>query len=398
MLQYFVGIVNKVQADFNSNFIKTFVLVLGFTSLYLFTANILLSFLVAPCLAFILFRWDARIYIAFGLIFLISTSLLLVFEKEYWAEEMAVYAYYMLALGVILMIVQYVLESLSQKISAGANPQESADIVGPLAKKKTVALVALASLMAVVLFAASIAFLYFRMEAGFAKNKEQVSSLIKTQLGENKKMLEKLAENQQKPAGNVLGTEKADCSGFKILVENTTTQKDLAKKVADKFKGLGCTNVYANEQSGGSVEKTLIEYCPNCLDLADNLLKVLQEPGQVSTREELSWVDGIKVWLGEDQIIIEKSQIRVSILNGSADFGAASTLEGKMTGQGFNVVKVASTGRMDYQTTLIKTTLPNLNKAKIVEKYLLGFYDVAIVGEAALPVDVEIILGAKANE
>jgi len=62
---------------------------------------------------FILLKWDSRVFIAIGLLFLISCPLYLLQRKELMAEEMAVYAYYALFLGVMLQLIEYWRESHS---------------------------------------------------------------------------------------------------------------------------------------------------------------------------------------------------------------------------------------------------------------------------------------------
>jgi len=57
---------------------------------------------------FALLKWDSRVFIAIGLLFLISCPFYLLQRKELMAEEMAVYAYYSLFLGVCLQIIEYI--------------------------------------------------------------------------------------------------------------------------------------------------------------------------------------------------------------------------------------------------------------------------------------------------
>lgn len=56
---------------------------------------------------FLLMKWDSRVFVFFGLIFLVTCPFLLMFEKDVTAENMAVYAYYCLFLGVSLQLVEY---------------------------------------------------------------------------------------------------------------------------------------------------------------------------------------------------------------------------------------------------------------------------------------------------
>lgn len=56
---------------------------------------------------FALFAWDSRIFIGCGLLFLLACPLYLLGRKELMAEEMSIYAYYCLFLGVMLQIIEY---------------------------------------------------------------------------------------------------------------------------------------------------------------------------------------------------------------------------------------------------------------------------------------------------
>lgn len=60
---------------------------------------------------FVLFNLDSRIFIFIGLIFFASAPFYLFQRKELMAEEIAIYGYYCLFLGVCLQIVEYLKEN-----------------------------------------------------------------------------------------------------------------------------------------------------------------------------------------------------------------------------------------------------------------------------------------------
>jgi len=57
------------------------------------------------------YAWDSRIVAGVVLAFLISCPILLIFERENIAEQMAIYAYYFLVMTVVLQIKEYLEES-----------------------------------------------------------------------------------------------------------------------------------------------------------------------------------------------------------------------------------------------------------------------------------------------
>lgn len=77
-----------------------------FNSIWGFIAALFLG----TFLLFAMYQWDSRVFIGFGLLFLLATPFYLLQRKELMAEEMAVYAYYFLFLGVILQLIEYIRE------------------------------------------------------------------------------------------------------------------------------------------------------------------------------------------------------------------------------------------------------------------------------------------------
>jgi len=64
---------------------------------------------------FFVFKFDYRIFIFCGLLFLLTCPLYLMQRKELMAEEMAVYAYYSLFLGISLQLLEFALEKMRRK-------------------------------------------------------------------------------------------------------------------------------------------------------------------------------------------------------------------------------------------------------------------------------------------
>jgi len=75
----------------------------------------LAALFIGTAIIFALMHWDSRVFVAVGLLFLLACPIYLLQRKEMMAEEMAVYAYYSLFLGVMLQILEYWRENKSFK-------------------------------------------------------------------------------------------------------------------------------------------------------------------------------------------------------------------------------------------------------------------------------------------
>jgi len=101
---------NKAIQDFYLSLKKQPFKLLVALFVYLVIFNIwgpLATLFLGTAFLFAIMNWDSRVFIVFGLLFLISCPLYLLQRKELMAEEMAVYAYYSLFLGVMLQIIEY---------------------------------------------------------------------------------------------------------------------------------------------------------------------------------------------------------------------------------------------------------------------------------------------------
>lgn len=68
----------------------------------------LAALFVGTFVLFALLGLDTRVFIFIGLFFLATTPFYLFQRKELMAEQMAIYAYYSLSLGICLQIVEYI--------------------------------------------------------------------------------------------------------------------------------------------------------------------------------------------------------------------------------------------------------------------------------------------------
>lgn len=79
--------------------------------------NKLAALLIMSAVPIIAFRWDARVYFALALLFLVGVPGFLIAKNDYWAEQLAVYTYYFLSLGVLVELINYVRESQKAGVS-----------------------------------------------------------------------------------------------------------------------------------------------------------------------------------------------------------------------------------------------------------------------------------------
>jgi hypothetical protein len=64
------------------------------------------SFFITLFFLFLLLKLDSRILIFFALLFLLSCPFWLIFKDSFRAEQMAIYAYYLLCIGTVLALIE----------------------------------------------------------------------------------------------------------------------------------------------------------------------------------------------------------------------------------------------------------------------------------------------------
>lgn len=107
------------------HWIKSLIVVLLFIILALlvsFTA----AFFWSLFLAFLIMRLDSRAPIIGALFCLTICPFLLIFKYQEWAEIVAVWAYYLLVIGVVLQIVDFIFEPQKELEKAASQPEKEA--------------------------------------------------------------------------------------------------------------------------------------------------------------------------------------------------------------------------------------------------------------------------------
>ncbi len=73
------------------------------------------SFFITLFFLFLLLRWDYRVLIFFALLFLLSCPFYLIIDDKFKAEQMAIYAYYLLFIGIVLALIEHLKEERKEK-------------------------------------------------------------------------------------------------------------------------------------------------------------------------------------------------------------------------------------------------------------------------------------------
>jgi hypothetical protein len=393
---FFLNIVEKIDSDFREHIVKTGIAVSVLATAYLLSENIFLSFIIASAAAVLLLGWDSRFFIGAALVFLIACPFWLAFEKKSIAEELAVYAYYMLALGVFLQIIQYFKDSFfSENRSKKRKKRHSKRGPAEILSKKRILIFSLgAAFLVLAVFAGCFSLLYLKMEEKFNQNEKLMADTFAAISEEKKQAAEKEAKNPPEPAGDDLKAGNASWESVRVLIENTTGQEGLEERVAERVRESGGRNVYTGKAVDSQNQETSIQYCASCLNVATEILGGLQNPEKIVFEKNSILTEEIRIALGADQILVANGDISVSILNASDIAGMARKLKSKMAEDGFDMKNVVAADKDDYPKTIIKYSLDNLGKADIIQEYLSASYNsLEMIEDPALAVDVEIVLG-----
>jgi hypothetical protein len=106
----------KLNVYIKLNFTRLLIFVICSGVLYFLFKDVFLSLMLAMVLAVLFLQWDNRIFILLALFFLITCPILLAFKQDALAETMAVKAYIMLVIGVVLQIIEMIRSNLPLKL------------------------------------------------------------------------------------------------------------------------------------------------------------------------------------------------------------------------------------------------------------------------------------------
>ena len=387
MKSFFSRISNTIHNDLKENILKVAIILALLATVYILFENIFAAFVVAAFASVVLLRWDGRIFFALGLLFLLFCPFLLAFNQKSGAEDMAIYAYYMLVFGVVMQIVQHTRESFSSRKTI----QKEIHSVENFLNKKKIWVISLTIMFCTVLFS-SFAFYFFY-------------SKIKEEFNNEKLSFQNLLE-QTKPKLNEKKTESvleapikkqivSDWETVHISFENNTGNEFQTKIFLEQFKNLGVLNVQVSSSSKQIDDFTFIEYCQGCNNVARELLSVLKNLENITLLEVPELENQIILHLGKDQTLLTPKDISLSILNGTTIPGKAGILRDEMQKAGFHVQSIADAPTKDHIKTLLISRPGQTDAVFLIKNFLSNTYkNIEVQENTDLPVDVQIILGA----
>ncbi|MFA5128307.1 MAG: LytR C-terminal domain-containing protein [Patescibacteria group bacterium] len=290
-------IVEIINKDFKLHIVKTAILFCAMATSYLIWENIFLSFIIGAAIVILFLDWDSRFFIGFGLLFIIACPVWLSLDKQDVAEKMAVYAYYMLALGVIMQVVQHAKAQIFKPKRRVKNAKEKMDD-DMLPPKRTWLYVSSAAAGVLLCVCGGGYFMLRHMENKLVANSTILNDAFNARLAEAQQAAQKIA-GEKIISGPPISWDKVN-----ISIINTTGQTVLGASTTDSFTQLGCKNVSQSQSTSTPFKSTLVEYCPACQNVAQELLSVLKSPTEVLFVENSELNAAIRVILGEDQLSV----------------------------------------------------------------------------------------------
>ena len=99
--------IRKALVDIKRENLYGILLLIILILLFIWQVNVESIFFIFIFFSFLLYGWDSRITAFGALVSLASCPVLLIFQNQSLAEDMAVYAYYFLVITVVLQIIEY---------------------------------------------------------------------------------------------------------------------------------------------------------------------------------------------------------------------------------------------------------------------------------------------------
>ena len=231
--------------------------------------NKLAAMLLMSSVPIVAFHWDARVYFVLALVFLVWVPFLLIAKEEYWAEQLAIYTYYLLSLGVVVELINYVRASPPKGLSL---------------KEQTVSWVRVhinTSILIVVISLGLIGFYYLndKFTGQLAEQKELLMRLGGYQVVEEDKEIEKMKQQLQEVitlledsaykqaeqsedvgTGNSASVESAILpSAITVEILNGGHERGAARKLSEALKLVGF-NVAGVGNAAGDFTTSSIRY------------------------------------------------------------------------------------------------------------------------------------------
>ena len=286
---------DNIGVNFKENIIKISVVLVIVATTYLFLGNIFLAFMIGFASGVLLLDWDTRVFIGIALIFLISCPFLLIFERSDVAEEMAVNAYYMLALGVIFQIIQYFKESVFSETKT--EKPKTIKSIESWSKKKTFLLTIGVVSLILCIFAGGFTFFYLKINNKLSENDQLIAKLIDSNLEASKKAAENIESEELKKSEDDLFL--FNNSDINVSILNGSTTVGVARGLETKMieDGFDVANVDTADKD--DYKDVLIRYSLDNLEKANIVKKYLTTIYEnIEVIEDIEILTDVEIVLG----------------------------------------------------------------------------------------------------
>jgi hypothetical protein len=294
MIAFIKKIITKIDSDRREYFFKTVIVGAVLATAYIVSGNIFFSLIAGIGLAIIIFDWDSRVFIGFGMFFLLSCPFFLMFMKKTVAEEMAIYAYYLLIAGIIIQIIQ------SRRLFF-AQSKRTSKLPPWLQRRKNIVVAASMMLLAVAFSGMGFFWLYRNINGKIAASNKIISQLANQRTGEILGVRESVAESTVFPEDNQ--NSSSSFSGIKILLNNKSGNNSLPEKILQNLSLLGATDIYFGVSAASTSQETTIRYCSECLLAVNELLMAMPDSRNIFSRKDDRLSGEIMVDLGTNQVL-----------------------------------------------------------------------------------------------
>lgn len=295
---YYQAVVVLINNSFKEDLTKTVICLLLFLVFFLFFKNSLTALLLGSTLAVVFFRWDSRIFFGVALLFLVSCPIFLFLKDETWAEQMAIYAYYLLVVGVIIQIIDYA--------------KEQSEVEGI---KKTASLVSQSTLI-LLLIVMAVGFFYFNNKfttqlatqddlinriGGFkVKEEDKEITKMKQQMQEVLDLLSTAANEKVSNIGAVPVLQIPASNSITVDILNGTFVKGAAAALKEQLLAKGYFVSSIGNEPKNYVE-TVIKFNPGFGEQALILQQELQNKYTVKIEEVSNLKNNILIIIGQEK-------------------------------------------------------------------------------------------------
>ncbi len=361
------------------------------------------------CLAY---KIDSRISIGIALFLLVCCPILLIRGDDATANYAAMVAYAFLAMGVFFQLIEYFREKrVTVEEEEFERPVHEPRIATPkvgkipyrissqaIIARRRARLRALVRLAALLVMFCLIGGVYVTGHWFFVGRKAQ-------------KIVPKVAKKaEQVPQTKLVKAKpkakpplKIDKSKVKIQVLNGNGVQGEAVRIADILRESGFNIQTVGDAGYDAYPRTIIRHKPGQESVAKLVAKEIEEfyPALLHPNLGDSEVD-IVIILGRDkkgglaaEPVVDKSKVRIDVLNGNGIAGSAKEIADLLERSGFNVRNIGDADRYDYPRTIIHYKPGHKDVAQLVAEQIKTKYSAILREDSSIQADIIVILGRR---